>query len=91
MQPFGAGEIKEGLVNRQGFHGGRNGQHELSHLAASLDIFRHIRLDDDGVGRELQGLEHRHGRLHAADARDVAGGRDNAPRGAADDHRFVCE
>ena len=37
----------------------------------------------------LQRLEHRHGRAHALDAGDVAGGRDDAALAAADDHRLV--
>ena len=47
--------------------------------------------DDDRLGAGLQRLEHRHGRAHALDAGDVAGGRDDAALAAADDHRLVLQ
>ena len=56
-----------------------------------LGIDLHARLHDHRVGAELQRLEHRHGRAHAADARDVAGGRDHAAPPAADDDRLALE
>ena len=89
MQPRRAGEIEEGLVDRQRFDQRRHLQHHRAHLAPDGGIFRHVGLDDHGLGAELQRLEHRHGRPHALDARDVAGGGDDAARAAADDHRLV--
>ena len=44
-----------------------------------------------GVRAELARLEHRHRRMHAEGARDVAGGRDHAALAAADDQRLVGE
>ena len=54
-------------------------------------VFLHVRRDDDGVRAGFQRLEHRHGRAHAADAGDVAGGRHHAALAAADDDRLVGE
>ena len=58
-----------------------------AHLAGGSGVFREVRLDDDRVGAGLQRLEHRHRALHAVDTGDVAGGRNDAPCAAADDHR----
>ena len=91
MQPLGAGEVEERLVDRQRLDQRRQRQHPLAHRAADLDIFRHVRLDDGGVRAELQRLEHRHRRADAVGARDVAAGRDHAALAAADDQRLVGE
>ena len=57
--------------------------------APTSRVFCHVRRDDDGVRAGLQRLEHRHGRMDAVSARDVAGRRNHAALSAADDHRFV--
>ncbi len=91
MQRLGSGEIEEGLVDRERLDQRRGLQHELADVPADGAVLAHLRLDHHGVRAELQGLEHRHGRAHAIEARDVAGGRDDAPPAAADDHRLVLQ
>jgi hypothetical protein len=91
MQPLGSGEVEEGLVDRDRLDQGRQRLHHGAHLAADMDVFVHVGLDDHGFGAGLQRLEHRHGRAHAADPGDVAGrGHDAAPA-AADDDRPVAQ
>ena len=89
MQPFGAGQIEKGFVDRQRLDQRRKREHRLAHGAAGLDVFRHIRFDHDGVGTAPLGLEHRHRRADAVSARDVAAGCHYAAFSPADDHRSV--
>lgn len=51
----------------------------------------HPGLHDHGVGAELHRLKHRHGRADAADAGEVAAGRDHPAMPAADDDRLVAD
>ncbi len=89
MQPFGAGEIEKGLVDRQRLDQRREREHRLAHLAAGFDVFRHVRPDHHRVRAAAQRLEHRHGGADAIGARHVAAGGDHAALAAADDHRLV--
>jgi hypothetical protein len=91
VQPRGAGEVEEGLVEGQGFDGRRQVLHHGADLAADLDIDVHAAAHDDGLGAEFERLEHRHGGAHALDPRDVAGGGDDAAASAADDDGLVAE
>ena len=91
VELLGAGKVEEGLVDRQRLHQGRDREHQGAHRAADRRVFRHVRLQHHGLRTELQGLEHRHGRPHALDARDVAGGGDDAADAAADDQRPVAQ
>ncbi len=49
VQPLGAGEIEERLVDRQRLDQRRQLQHQRAHLAADRGIFVHVGLDDHGV------------------------------------------
>ena len=91
VQPLGAGEVEERLVDRERLDQRRQRLHHRAHLAADADIFFHVRRDDDRLGAGFERLEHRHRRAHALDAGDVAGGRDDAALAAADDHRLVLQ
>ena len=91
VQPLGAGEVEERLVDRDRLDQRRQRLHHGAHLAADADIFLHVRRDDDRLRAGFERLEHRHGRAHALDAGDVAGGRDDAALAAADDHRLVLQ
>ena len=92
MQALRAGEIEEGLVDRDRLHQRRQLEHELADLRGpTRNISSMFGLDHHGVGAGRQRLEHRHGRAHAIGAGDVAGGRDDAALAAADDQRLVGE
>ena len=92
VQALGAGEIEEGLVDRerldqrrQRLHGLRAPRGRRGHISPCRAGSR------VACGQSAQRLEHRHRRAHAVGARDVAGGRDHAALAAADDHRLVGE
>ena len=89
VKPASAGQVEKGFVDREGLDQRRHLHHQLPDVAAGLGVFRHVGLDDHGLGAELQRLEHRHGGFDAPDARDITGGGNNAARAAADDHRLV--
>ena len=89
VQTFGAGEIEERFVEGERFDERRRFEHQLFHLAADGDIFLHVGANDHGVRAGLERLEHRHRRLHAVGARDVAGRGDDAALAAADDDGLV--
>jgi len=91
MQALGAREVQERLVDRQGFNQRRQRLHHRADFTADADILLHVRRNDDRLGAGRQRLEHRHRRAHALDAGDVAGGGDDTPLAAADDHRLVAE
>ena len=91
VQALGAGEVEKGLVDRQRLDRRRQRQHQLADLAPDACVFRHIGRDDHGLGAGLQRLEHRHRRMDAVGARDIAGGGDDAAAAAADDDRPVGE
>ena len=84
---LGAGKIEIGFVQRQRLDQRRQLPHQAADFPRDFDIKAHARLDDHGVGAQLAGLEHRHGRAHAIAPRDIAGGGDHAARAAAHDHR----
>ncbi len=88
VQPLGAREIEEGLVDRERLDQRRGLQHQRPNLAADAGVFCHVGADHHRVGAGLEGLEHRHRRTHAIGPRDVAGGRDHAPFRPSDDHRL---
>ena len=88
MQPLGAGKVEERFVDRQRLDQRRQGQHQLANLAADAGILFHVGADDAGVRTQPQRLEHRHRRLHAEGAGDVAGRGDDAAAAAADDDRL---
>jgi hypothetical protein len=91
VQPFGAGEIEERLVDRQRLDQRGESQHHAAHLAAGLGIFFHVGPDDLGVRAKPQRLVHRHRRSDAVSAGDIAGGGNDTAAAAADDHRFGCK
>ncbi len=64
-------------------------EHGLANFTPDLNVFRHVRLDHDGIGTTLPGFEHRHCRANTVSARDVACGGDHATLAAADDDRLV--
>jgi hypothetical protein len=78
VQAGGAGEVEEGLVQREGFDGGGQLLHHRADGAGGFGVGGQAGFDDHRLGAELQGLEHRHGRADALDAGDVAAGRDDA-------------
>ena len=89
VQPLGAGQIEERLVDRQRLDQRRQRQHRVAHLAADPDVFRHVGPHHRGLRAQRQRLEHRHRRAHPIGAGDVAGRRHHAALAAADDHRAV--
>ena len=91
VQPLGAGQVHERLVDRERLDLRRQFEHQLAHLAADAHVLRHVGRQHDRVRAELARLEHRHRRMDAVGARDVAGGRDHAALAAADDQRLVGE
>ena len=74
MQKLRAGEVKEGLVDRNRLDQRGERQHEIANVAPDLDVFLHIGANDDGVRAQLQRLEHWHGGFNAMNAGDIAGG-----------------
>jgi len=91
MQPLGAGEIEKGLVDGDGFDKRRQVAHQRADIARDACIFCHVGFHDDGFRAGGERLEHGHGGAHAADARDVAAGGDDAARAAADDEGLVAK
>ena len=91
MKSLRAGEIHERLIDGKRFHQRGQIQHHRPDLAAHRGILRHVRLDDRGVGAGFQGLEHRHGRVHALGTGNVTTRRHDAPVVPADDHRNVAQ
>ena len=91
MQALGAGKVEKGLVDRERFDQRRQFLHQLADLAADLGVFGHVGRQDDRFGTGGQRLEHRHGRADAANAGDIAAGRDDAALAAADDQRLVAQ
>ncbi len=88
VQPRGAAEVEERLVDRQRFDERRQRQHHLADLAAGFGVFFHVGPDHFRLRAQAQRLEHRHRRFHAEGAGDVAGGGDDAALAAADDDRL---
>ena len=43
VQPLGAGEVHERLVDRERLDLRRQFEHQLAHLAADAHVFRHVR------------------------------------------------
>ncbi len=91
MQPFGAGQIQPGLVQRQRLDQRRQGLQPPHDPPALGLVADEVGLQHHRLGAELQGGEHRHGRTDARDACDVTGGGDHPPLGAAHDHRLVAQ
>jgi hypothetical protein len=91
MQPCRAGEVEERFVDRERLDQRCQRQHHLPDLASDFDVFFHVRPNDFGMRTPSQCLEHRHGRSNTVGAGDVAGGCDDAPPAAADNHRFCRE
>ncbi len=91
MDGLGAGQVEEGLVDRNRLDERRRLAHQRAHLAADDTVFGHVRRDDRGVRTGLERLEHGHRRAHAIEAGDVAAGGDDAARAAADNDRLVGE
>jgi hypothetical protein len=91
VQPFGAGKVKEGLVEAQRLDAVRQLLHQGADRPGRVDIGGEPGLHHRGLGAEAQGLVHGHGRPDAADAGEVAGGGDDAATAAAHDHGAVAE
>ena len=89
MQPFGAGEVEEGFVDRDRLDQRGDGVEQRADLAADRLVMRHPGWNDDGVGTSAQRLEHRHRRMDAELPGDVARRRDDAAMTPADHHRTI--
>ena len=89
VEAGGAGQVEEGFVEGEGFDGGGEGLHQGADGAACFDVGGEVGFHDDGLGAELQGLEHRHRGADAVDSGEVAAGRDDAPGAAADDDGLI--
>ena len=77
------------FIDGERFHQRGQVPHHRPDLTSHRSILFHVRLDDRGVGAGFQGLEHRHGRVHALSTGDVAACGHDAPVVPADDHRKV--
>ena len=75
----------------EGFDGGGEGLHQGADGAGGFGVGGEAGFDDDGLGAEFQGLEHRHGGADAVDSGEVAAGRDDAPGTPSDDDGLVAE
>jgi hypothetical protein len=91
MQALGAGQIDKRFVDRQWLDERRELKQQPAHLASHARIFLHVRRDDGRVRTRGERLEHRHSRMHAIGAGNVAAGRDDAAFAAADNQRLVGE
>ena len=91
VQPRGAGHVEKGFVQRQRLDGRGHLFHHGADRTGGFDIDLHPRLDDHRFGAELERLKHRHGRAHAANARDIASGRHDPAPSPADDDGFARE
>ena len=89
MQPRRARQVEKRFVDGQRLDQRRELLHQRAHLAAGFGILRHVRLYHNCIGTGRESLEHRHGGLHAADARHVTGRGHDAARAASDDDRLV--
>ena len=89
VQPLRAGQVDPGFVQGQGLDQ-RSQVADKRHDPAAFGLVScEIRLDDHRLRAERPGLEHRHGRPHAAHPGDIAAGGDHAPHAAADNDREV--
>lgn len=59
--------------------------HLGAHLASDLPVLGHVRTYHDGIRAGFQRLEHRHGRTHAVEPRELTAGENNPADAAADD------
>ena len=91
VQALGAGEVEEGLVERERLDQRGQLEHHGADGAGDLEVALHPGRHHHRLGAELQRLEHRHGGADALDAGDVAGGGDDAAAAAADDDRAVAQ
>ena len=91
-QAGAAGDVEEGLVEREPLDlVGELAEH-LEHLRRDLAVALEARRHDDRLRAAPQRLAHRHRGMHAEAADLVARGGDHAaPAGAADDHRLARE
>ena len=91
-QSLGAGEVDEGLVDRQAFHQRREALEDLEDLGRDRRVSVVARRNDDRLRAQSQRLAHRLRRVTAVLSRLVAGGRDDAAvAGAADQHRLAAQ
>ena len=91
VQGLRARQVHERLVDGERLNLRREIQHHRPDLAADGGVLLHVGLDDGRLGAGLQSLEHRHGRMHAVGAREIAARGDHTPVTAADDHGDVAK
>ncbi len=89
VQPLGAAELQEGLIDGERLHQRCQLLHQRADLAADANVFFHVGLDHDRLRAGRKRLEHRHCRAHAVNAGDVTSRRDDAALAAADNHWLV--
>jgi hypothetical protein len=85
MQRLRARQVERRFIDGERFDERREVAHQCPDAPGFGGVFGHVRLDDDGFRAELRRLEHGHGGADAREARDIAGGGDDAPLAAADD------
>ena len=91
-QTLGAGEVDEGLVDRQTFHQRREALEDLEHLRRGRGVGLVPRMHDDRLRTQPQRLTHRLRRVTAELARLVAGRRDHpALARTTDQHRLAAQ
>ena len=88
VQPLGAAEIEERLVERERLDQRGQRIHQRPDLCRDLGVIADAGRDHDGVGTELAGLKHRHGGAHARDPGDIATGGHHAALPASHDQGF---
>ena len=77
-EPAAAADVEEGLVDRDRLDQVGVAPEDLEHLALGLDVGRHVDGQVDRLGADALGARDRHRRAHAAGARLVGGGADDA-------------
>jgi hypothetical protein len=91
-QALGAGEVEEGLVDREALDQRGEALEDREDLARDLAVGVVPRREHDGVRAHAQGVGHRLGGAAAEAAGLVAGGRDHAAVAtAADEHREAAQ
>ena len=89
VEPLRAGELEKRFVEREGLNEWGKVLHERANVPRGIHIDAHARLDDRGLGAQLERLKHRHRRAHTVNPRDIAAGRNNTTPPAAYDNGFL--
>jgi len=77
QQPLAAGDVQEGLVQREALHQRGDVVEDPEHLFGDLAVAGHAGLQVLRAGAQAAGARHRHRRVHAEAARRIVGGRDH--------------